>query len=175
MIKTLKNGVEILIREVTLEDTEEVLKYMQKVNEETKNLSREPDEFNLTFEQEYEFIKKVVKSENEMMITAWDNDKLISVCGFHGSSLQRLRHRVSMGISVIKDYHNLGLGSILMNEIVSNAKKYNKKILELDVRIDNEAAIRIYEKVGFVKEGIKKGAFYVDGKYVDLLLMAKEL
>jgi|LGOV01.1.fsa_nt_gb RimJ/RimL family protein N-acetyltransferase len=172
---TLKNGKEIIIREVCLEDTQKILDYITIVNSETKNLSREPEEWNMTFENEQSFIKKVMNSKDEYMLSAWDEDLLISLAGFHGSSLQRIRHRSNLGISVLKEYHNLGLGTILMELLVQGAKDYGKRYLELEVRIDNQDAIHIYEKIGFVEEGKKKEAFFVDGKYVDLLLMAKKL
>ncbi len=172
---TLKDGKEIVIREIILEDTQNALDYMAIVNSETKNLSREPEEWNMTFENEQSFIKKVMNSKDDYMLTAWDGELLIALAGFHGSSLQRLRHRSNLGISVLKKYHNLGLGTILMELLVEGAKDYGKKYLELEVRIDNPNAIHVYEKVGFVEEGRKKEAFFVDGKYVDLLFMAKKL
>ncbi len=171
----LKNGKTVNVREVKVSDTMKILDYMEIVNSETKNLSREPHEWNMTFVEEEIFITRVVKSENECMLTTWDDDKLISLCGFHGSNLERLKHRADLGISILKDYHGLGLGSFLMEELIKIAKKRGKKYLELSVRCDNLNAIHIYEKVGFVQEGKKKEAFYVDGKYVDLLLMARKL
>ena len=171
----LKNGEKIVIREVSLEDTQNALDYINIVNNETKNLSREPEEWEMTFENEKSFIKKVMNSKNDYMLTAWDDKTLISLAGFHGNSLQRLRHRSNLGISVLKEYHNLGLGTIMMELLIKGAREYGKRYLELEVRVDNLDAIHIYEKQGFIKEGIKKEAFFVDGRYIDLLLMAKKL
>ncbi len=50
-----------------------------------------------------------------------------------------------------------------------------KTKMELDVREDNPSAIRIYEKVGFLKEGIRTQGFFVDGLYKNLILMGKLL
>lgn len=171
----LKNGKIVKTREVKITDTLKILNYMEIVNSETKNLSREPHEWNMTFEEEEKFLKRVIASEHEYMLTAWDEDKLIGLCGFHGSSLERLRHRSDLGISILKEYHGLGLGFFLMEELIEAAKKLNKKYLELTVRCDNPQAIHIYKKAGFIREGVKKEAFFVDGKYIDLLLMARKL
>ena len=171
----LKNGKTVMIREGKVEDAEKVLAYFKKVNLETKNLLREPDEFNLTIEDEKNFLERVVPSKNDCLLTVWDGDTIISLTGFHGSGLKRIQHKVTVGMSVLKDYYNNGLGSKLMIEICNKAKEMGKTKIELDVRKDNPAAIRIYEKAGFLVEGIRKSGFYVDGKFVDLVLMGKTL
>lgn len=45
--------------------------------------------------------------------------------------------------------------------------------LELTVRCDNEPAIHLYRKNGFVVEGVKKHTMRVNGEYVDEYTMAK--
>ena len=45
----------------------------------------------------------------------------------------------------------------------------NMQRIELNVLEDNQRAIHLYEKVGFVKEGIKRRAKYKNGKFVNML------
>lgn len=163
---------ELMIREVELKDTQAILDYMETINRETKNLLREPEEWDMTFEKEEEFIKKAIESNDEYMLTAWYNDKLVSCSGYHGSNLKRIKHRVSLGISILHEYQGKGLGTLLMEMLVKHARENNKRTVELEVRRDNPVAIHIYEKIGFVQEGIKKEAFFVDGNYIDLIQMA---
>jgi RimJ/RimL family protein N-acetyltransferase len=44
--------------------------------------------------------------------------------------------------------------------------------IELSVRADNLRAVRLYEKVGFVREGVLRDAVFVDGKLHNALAMA---
>jgi GNAT superfamily N-acetyltransferase len=44
--------------------------------------------------------------------------------------------------------------------------------VELDVRSDNGRAIALYEKLGFVREGIVRDTMLVDGQYYDAVAMA---
>jgi RimJ/RimL family protein N-acetyltransferase len=171
----LKNGKTITIREVQVSDAEKVVTYFKQVNLESKNLLREPEEVTMTIEQEIKFLENVVKSNDQCMLTAWDQDTLISLTGFHGSGLKRIKHKVSLGMSVLKDYYNQGLGTKMMNVLCEKAKEYGKTKIELDVRKDNPAAIRIYEKAGFEIEGLRKKAFFSDGEYVDLVLMGRTI
>ena len=59
----------------------------------------------------------------------------------------------------IKEYRNLGIGEIVLNEIKELAREMNRD-LELDVYWDNPA-IHLYEKVGF-KEHYKNMILKVD-------------
>ena len=45
--------------------------------------------------------------------------------------------------------------------------------VELTVYADNERAIHLYEKYGFVKEGVKRKAAISCGQYKDEILMAR--
>jgi RimJ/RimL family protein N-acetyltransferase len=44
--------------------------------------------------------------------------------------------------------------------------------IELEVLASNTAAIRLYEKVGFVHEGVKRRARHLDGAWDDNVMMA---
>lgn len=171
MKNILPNGLKIEIREPIIKDASQLLKYFEKVNKESKNLTREPHEFTMTIEQEENFIQRVLKSNDESMFLVFHNDLLIATAGIHGSSLSRLKHKVSFGISVLQDYNNMGIGSFLMKEIIIKAKLLKKHKIELEVRDDNPGAIHLYEKYGFKTEGIRKDGFFVDDKYIDLRQM----
>lgn len=43
--------------------------------------------------------------------------------------------------------------------------------IELWVLGDNERAIHVYEKVGFVREGVARQAWFKGGRYLDMVLM----
>lgn len=171
----LKNNIEVEIREIKVSDAKDAVEYMKIVNAETKNLTREPEEFTMTVEQEEKFLNEAIQSEDNFIYTVWHKENLISMTGIHGSSLKRLKHKVNLGISILQKYNNLGLGSILMNLLVAKARDLGKTKVELDVRADNPNAIKVYERSGFEVEGIRKNGFKVDGEYIDLILMGRIL
>jgi RimJ/RimL family protein N-acetyltransferase len=51
-------------------------------------------------------------------------------------------------------------------------EEMNLNRIGLDVHADNARAIRCYEKLGFVHEGVQRQADYRDGAYVDLIIMS---
>lgn len=66
-----------------------------------------------------------------------------------------------------------GVGSFATKEILRHAfYDMNLNRVELSVLEKNERAIRLYEKIGFKKEGIKREAVYKNGQFVNMILMA---
>lgn len=86
----------------------------------------------------------------------------------------RRRHAGQLGMMVRDDWQGKGAGSALMQAAVDLADKWlNLSRLELEVYTDNEPAIRLYKKFGFVIEGTLTRFAYRDGQYVDVYAMAR--
>lgn len=175
MEETLSNGTILTLREATVQDAPAILDYMNAVLQETDNLLREPDEWTMTLKQEEQFLQHSIDQPNQCMMVALIDGGIVATGGYHGSMLKRLRHRVNLGISVRQPYHNQGIGHRLMTALIERARSHGVRTIELDVRVDNDAAIHLYRSLGFVEEGIKTGAFHAGGRYHDVVLMALHL
>jgi RimJ/RimL family protein N-acetyltransferase len=65
-----------------------------------------------------------------------------------------------------------GLGSEALRLALRYAfEEMELERVELQVFAFNERAIRSYEKIGFRREGVRRGALYRDGAYHDIILM----
>ncbi len=76
--------------------------------------------------------------------------------------------RLSMGVA--KPYRRQGIGQKLLEAVLA-ATKFER--VELEVFEHNEAAIELYRKFGFETEGVKRNARFLDGKYMNIVLMAR--
>ena len=65
-------------------------------------------------------------------------------------------------IYVHQDFQNIGLGTMMMKRAIELAKERGFHRLGLTVVADNHRAIKVYETVGFKKEGIARETFYGD-------------
>ena len=65
----------------------------------------------------------------------------------------KLRHRAEFGVSVLRAYWGLGLGRALTEARIQCAKEAGYEQLELTVVAENERAIALYRKAGFVEFG----------------------
>jgi RimJ/RimL family protein N-acetyltransferase len=61
-----------------------------------------------------------------------------------------------------QDFQNVGLGTIMTKRALELAKDRGFHRIGLTVIADNHRAIKLYEKVGFKKEGVARDAFYGD-------------
>lgn len=78
------------------------------------------------------------------------------------------------GIAINPDFAGQGFGKKMLLEIIDYVKNLGIKRLELAVSIFNEKAIKLYESVGFEREGLMRKAVYLqkEDKYVDELMMS---
>ncbi|KGS10977.1 Acetyltransferase [Pseudomonas tremae] len=85
----------------------------------------------------------------------------------------RRQHAADFWMGVADGHHRQGIGGLMLKELIETASRWqNIKRLELTVFIDNEPAIALYEKHGFVVEGTHREFAYRDGEYIDALSMA---
>jgi len=90
-----------------------------------------------------------------------------------GLSPRRL-HARTLGISVAVGQHRRGVGSALMAALCDAADRWlNVRRIELTVFTDNVAAQALYRRFGFVEEGLHRGFAFRDGRYQDVLAMAR--
>jgi ribosomal protein S18 acetylase RimI-like enzyme len=99
--------------------------------------------------------------------------EVIGWCDISASKNPRLAHRGSLGMGVRKLHRGLGLGTRLLTEALAQARMYGLEKVELQVYSSNTAAIRLYEKLGFVREGLIEKYRKLEGLYFDCLVMAK--
>jgi RimJ/RimL family protein N-acetyltransferase len=86
------------------------------------------------------------------------------------------RHVADLGLMVASRQRRRGVGSALLAAVEEWARAAGITKLELHVFPHNEAAIALYEKAGYVREGHRKAHYRrPDGRFVDAILMAKFL
>jgi putative acetyltransferase len=86
----------------------------------------------------------------------------------------RTRHSISFGISVDPAFGGRGIGEKLIRNAIDYAYNWLGMVrIELEVFHDNERALRLYQKLGFEREGVKRKACLRDGEFHDIVLMAQ--
>jgi RimJ/RimL family protein N-acetyltransferase len=101
-------------------------------------------------------------------------ERMIASATLAFNQAPHVRHVAQFGITVHDDYQNRGLGTILTQYMVEIAKERGVKKVSLEVVVENERAIKVYERCGFRKEGrLEKANWnYVTQTYCDDYLMA---
>ncbi len=90
--------------------------------------------------------------------------------------LESNRHVIEIrGLAVDPAMHRRGLGRRLLRAAAEEASRRGVRRMTLRVLAPNRAARALYESCGFEVEGVLRGEFMLNGRYVDDVLMALDL
>lgn len=173
----LKDNRTCLIRSADEKDALVMLNMYIDVHKETDFLLAYGDECTLTEEAEAGFLKMMSESNRDVQLLAFVDGEPAGCAGLTALGNRiKIRHRAELGISMIKKYWNLGIGSQMMKAIIECAVKAGYEQLELEVVSDNITAIGMYKKFGFKEYGRNpKGFKKKTGEYQELISMRKVL
>lgn len=164
----LKNGEKVIIREAKKSDAKDLIEYIQKIGGESDNLTFGENQFNITVQEEVKMIEKLLKADNKILLVVIKDNQIIGNLSYVGGNRPRTRHMGDLGMTVLKSYWGKGIGSHLLKYLI-NWSKNNPIIrkINLQVKVENINAIRLYEKFMFKKEGHIERFFLIDGKFYD--------
>jgi RimJ/RimL family protein N-acetyltransferase len=163
------------IRKTTTQDTQSIVDLLTQLDSETTFMLFEPGERKQTLEQQEAFLQELETSQSKIMLVAESETKLIGFIVGIGGIANRNRHSCFIVIGVLSAYWNQGIGRSLLTHLETWAKAQAMHRLELTVMTHNQRANALYEKCGFVQEGVKRHSMWVDGEFVDEFYMGKLL
>ncbi|HDA9567112.1 TPA: GNAT family N-acetyltransferase [Listeria innocua] len=170
--RELKNGQIMTIREATKEDAGNIVTYLNEVAGETDYLSFGKGDFSFSVEEEAEYIEEVAKNPGSIMLLSFIEGELASVSQLIGHTKKRELHTCELTISIQKKFWGLGIGTLVMEELIKYAKKTELlKLVYLEAVSENKRAINLYKKFGFIEAGEIPALMQVEGRYLDITMM----
>ncbi|MBB2700365.1 GNAT family N-acetyltransferase [Rhizobium phaseoli] len=121
--------------------------------------------------QTREFVMGMIAKGNPQFV-ALIGDEVVGWCDISRHFFPSHAHRGNLGMGILPAYRGRGLGRKLMETTLSAAQQTGFARVELDVYEDNSRAIALYEKMGFVREGIIRRAARIDGRFIDAIGMS---
>lgn len=130
----------ITYRRMTPED----VPFISRLEEETFSMPWSPEAF-----------LQMITKEDTRYYVAEEGGHLLGGCG-----LWMIAGEGNItNVAVAKDARRRGVGTGLLTYLMQEGNREGVSAYTLEVRISNEAAIHMYEKLGFVSEGIRP-SFY---------------
>ncbi|MES2690787.1 MAG: GNAT family N-acetyltransferase [Bacteroidota bacterium] len=174
---TLKNNVHVLIREAGTNDAERLLDTVKAYVKDSAYLLTTHEEFDITVEKEREWIRSFLDHDNSLLLVAEYKGQIIGNIDLTGGRKNRIKHTSLIGISLLKEWQNIGLGTALFDCAIAWAKhKSPIELLWLQVVGPNSNAIALYAKMGFTESGRQKGYFRLsESRYEDNVTMSLAL
>jgi RimJ/RimL family protein N-acetyltransferase len=163
------SGPRLYLRPIEREDAPRLASFLNDPQVRRTLLAHRP----LSVAQEQTFLETTGRDEHHVVlgISRQGQEELIGATGLHGLDFRS--RRAELGL-VIGDHSAWGQG--FGTEATRMMLDYGFGTLNLhkvwlQVYAHHMPAIRVYERVGFRKEGVQREQHYVEGRYVDGVLM----
>ena len=169
----LKNGKIVLIRQATILDAENLLNCIKQYVPQSDYIPKYEHEIKLTMKQEEDWISSFITNDNSLLLVAEFDNLIIGNIDLTGSRREIMAHTAVIGMGMLEEWQNIGLGTMLLSSIIDWAKQ--NPILELiwlQVYTANVLGMNLYNKMGFQENGVLKNFFKQDGSYFDNLTMS---
>lgn len=108
---------------------------------------------------------------------ATDNGEIAGIYILHPNNVGRCGHICNASYAVRGDLRGRHIGEKLVRHCMQTATKLGFRILQFNAVVStNTAALKLYEKLGFVKLGVIPDGFLMkDGTYADIIPHYKNL
>ena len=176
IIVQLKSFKKVKIRSAEISDAENLLETIKKYKSDSEFIPKFYEEIKLTIQKEEEWINSFIEKENSLLLVAEYENKNIGNIDITGNSRIMMEHTGVIGMGMLIEWRNSGLGTELKQNAINWAKENPVlELLWLQVYCENELGISLYRKMNFKENGIIKNYFKRNGKYYDNLTMSLSL
>jgi RimJ/RimL family protein N-acetyltransferase len=124
---------------------------------------------------ERRYLRAIRRYPNAAVFVAEDEGRIVGRLSVARDQHPASRHVADLGLMVAITHRRRGIGKALLDAAVVWGRESGVRKLELHVFPWNDAAIALYERFGFVKEGYRHAHYRRGDEYVDAILMAYEL
>lgn len=118
------------------------------------------------------FVRDNIARGHPHFVAVSADQQVVGWCDITPKPRPVFAHSGVLGIGLLPGFRGRGIGTALMRHALAAAAAKKLHRIELTVRQDNATAIRLYEKVGFVAEGVHRDAVVIDGAYHNHIFMA---
>ncbi len=162
----LKDGRKVSLRAYMPSDIDALVSMYASLSEETLKWSLPPYD-----RQKIE--RWATNLSSKIMLVALSNDKIVGHLLVFTDPNERLRGIGELIIYLHQGFQNVGLGAAMMVESLAQSRARGWHRVHLTVVADNQRAVRLYEKIGFRREGLSRDSYFgSDGRYHDMVEMA---
>lgn len=161
------------IRPIEIRDAEQFLQLSNTLDRESRFMLYEPDERQVTVDEQKKILQTFVDDITKHLIVAEDGETLVGFAMITGSQLKRTKHRASIVMGIVVAYQGQGLGKKLLTAVEKRAKDAGVYRLELTVMAQNKPALWLYSQCGFTVEGIRRRSIKFGESFMDEFYMSK--
>jgi RimJ/RimL family protein N-acetyltransferase len=118
------------------------------------------------------FVRESVASDAAQFVALDEAGVVVGWADVFPAWADAVRHCGTLGMGVHASHRGRGIGERLLRASLAKAATLGITRVTLEARADNLRAIRLYERVGFAHEALKRHALRFDGVYYDAVQMS---
>lgn len=173
---SLRDGSSVQLRSAAPEDAADFLRLAAELAEEGSygTVAGTDDPRPDLFLEQARFESDAVNPATLQLVAIAPDGRLLGEARCDGMHRARIRHVARVSISIRRDARGVGLGEALMRRLIAWAEDHpDIERLTLAVFEPNIPARRLYEKLGFVTEGVRYAEIRLaPGRYANDIIMA---
>ncbi len=116
-----------------------------------------------------------IEKGNIVSVVAEVRGRLVGNGSVTKGSYEDTRHHGYLGIAISKKHRDRGIGLEMMRTLVRESRRAGLKTVQLEVFANNPRAIHVYERTGFKESGRIPKKMLRSGKFIDSIVMTREL
>ncbi|GLI54866.1 alanine acetyltransferase [Propionigenium maris DSM 9537] len=153
-----------------IEDSHRFSRFLEKVSEETTYLTFDREEApDLEASQA---MLKILSLGKNASFAAVEGEEIVGNITFRGrENRKRLAHVGEIGIVVAKSHWGRGIGKELIERVILHCRENSIEKIGLKVLDTNSRAVELYERLGFIREGVLIDEVKIEGKYYNYVVM----
>lgn len=159
---TFIEGNKVNLRTIEEEDIEFLRENINRKEVRTHLTVRKP----ANLKQEKEFFKEVISSKDDVHLAICKDEEMIGII-----SLEENKKDIQvaeLGIWIDPEHHGNGYGTEASKLIINYGfNELNHHRIMARAHAENEGSQRIWEKLGFTKEGELREQVYKEGEFID--------
>lgn len=159
--------MQVLIRQIRQSDIADLTDMFNHTTV-TRNISQLP------YGTDEQWQQRLQTSDHSTTLVADQNGSAVGCITLLPEHCSRRKHVASLAMAVKPEFHNQGIGTQLLQAAMTLADDWmNIARIELGVFTTNRGAIKLYHHFGFAIEGEARAYAFGEGKYQNLLYMAR--
>jgi RimJ/RimL family protein N-acetyltransferase len=165
-------GAEVVVREAEPGDASALVALARAV-------TAEPEGWLLSEEgwrsvgDERRYLRALRRYPNAVVLLAEEDGEVVGRVSAARDPHPASSHVADVGLMVAATHRRRGIGTALLESVEPWARATGIRKLELHVFPHNTAAIALYERLGYRREGVRRAHYRRGGELVDAVLMAK--
>lgn len=163
-----------MIRPVEMKDAEQLLALLKEVDQ--SNVMRySPGERKMTLDMQVSLIEETIQQTRKAIFVSEQDEQLNGYCICYANPYVRTKHIAEIVIGVSEKMRKQHIAKQLLETTEKWAIDIGIHRLECSIFERNDAARSFLHACGFLEEGKRVDALYVDGRYYDEISLYKLL